>query len=454
MTTRPLYQVFRDGIDYHNDPSGGAQDSELRGSYGDYEEAKRAAKKDLTDEWDKDFFETYAEVENGGQTGLFQVNATCPEGEVMTVYIKKVDRPVPPSENDSVSTQTTQQAVMNADKAKTPTQKTNTPTSNTSTNSTIPSTGATIYHVFRHGSNDHQDSSGDTEGTKLRNSWWTYEAAVGSAKEDLIREYGSRDAFTEYHEEEEGDTGLFEVKAESKMKYKYHVYIEKGTISVPPPEHPFSAKVLPLSAPSTEAAPLAPPAPPSAHPTHARPSPPPAPVPQAARPSPSAVSNPATIMQRQIPLPTKGYIILRTDHPHWKDEEGNMSLEDETVYLPIAEANKAASRQLDEVEGRGWSDQDDDDDWQSEYERDERFVDDCFVGSVRLYRDDLDQVDIEVREMDISWPAQSALSLVQHLKRPSSSTVDTSGAGAAPEVQKRRRIDVGDAEVVDMTGLD
>lgn len=69
-------------------PMNPTDDESTHGSFATYEEAKAAAKRNLINEWDRSFFETYQESEHGDYSGGFEVFATCPEGEEMTVYIE------------------------------------------------------------------------------------------------------------------------------------------------------------------------------------------------------------------------------------------------------------------------------------------------------------------------------------------------------------------------------
>jgi hypothetical protein len=59
--------------------------TELRGTYATEALAKAAAKRDLLDEWDREFFELYKE-DYDGHRGVYDVYAEFPEGEAMGVY--------------------------------------------------------------------------------------------------------------------------------------------------------------------------------------------------------------------------------------------------------------------------------------------------------------------------------------------------------------------------------
>ena len=80
-----LYHVMRESIDYHNDPSGGSIDTEVRGSYTSLSEANEAARSDLLNEWGRDFFDEYEEEIEDGKV---KVHCICPEGEEMNVFIE------------------------------------------------------------------------------------------------------------------------------------------------------------------------------------------------------------------------------------------------------------------------------------------------------------------------------------------------------------------------------
>ncbi|KFY10328.1 hypothetical protein V491_07704 [Pseudogymnoascus sp. VKM F-3775] len=81
-----VYHVIQETIDYHNDRHGGAQNTAVKGTYVSLEKANEAARKELLQEWDMDFFEEYDE---GMANGLVTINAICPKGEHMNVYVKR-----------------------------------------------------------------------------------------------------------------------------------------------------------------------------------------------------------------------------------------------------------------------------------------------------------------------------------------------------------------------------
>jgi hypothetical protein len=71
---RTMYIVTRETIDYHNDPRGGLQDTDIVGIFSSRNEANKVARTDLLNEWSMDFFESY-EVEE--EDGFVTVTATC-----------------------------------------------------------------------------------------------------------------------------------------------------------------------------------------------------------------------------------------------------------------------------------------------------------------------------------------------------------------------------------------
>jgi len=83
---RKVYYVTRESIDYHNDRYGSIQDTAVVGTFFSRKEANQAARADLLNEWNMDFFESY-EVEE--EDGLVTVTAVCPEGEEMTVTVEE-----------------------------------------------------------------------------------------------------------------------------------------------------------------------------------------------------------------------------------------------------------------------------------------------------------------------------------------------------------------------------
>src|SRR5271155_5739220 len=83
---RKVYYVTRESIDYHNDRHGSIQDTDVVGTFFSRKEANQAARTDLLNDWNMDFFESY-EVEE--EDGLVKVTAVCPEGEEMTVTVEE-----------------------------------------------------------------------------------------------------------------------------------------------------------------------------------------------------------------------------------------------------------------------------------------------------------------------------------------------------------------------------
>jgi hypothetical protein len=81
-----VYHVSRHTIDYHHDPEGGLQDTEIKGTFLSLAKANECARRDLLDEWDEDFFEEYEETVHDG---MVTIKTNCPEGEEMNVYVEK-----------------------------------------------------------------------------------------------------------------------------------------------------------------------------------------------------------------------------------------------------------------------------------------------------------------------------------------------------------------------------
>lgn len=83
---RKIYHVTRETIDYHNDYYGGLRDTAVVGTFFSRKKANQAAREDLLNDWDIDWFESY-EVDE--EDGLVTVTAVCPEGEEMTVTVEE-----------------------------------------------------------------------------------------------------------------------------------------------------------------------------------------------------------------------------------------------------------------------------------------------------------------------------------------------------------------------------
>src|SRR5690242_15195994 len=81
---KTLYHVLRETIDYHNDPNGGLQDTEIRGTFTSLLDANDAVRNDLLSDWGRDFFTEY---EEDIEDGMLKIHSICPEGEEMNVYI-------------------------------------------------------------------------------------------------------------------------------------------------------------------------------------------------------------------------------------------------------------------------------------------------------------------------------------------------------------------------------
>ena len=78
-----VYHVSRHTIDYHH---GGIQDKAIKGTFLSLAKANECARRDLVDEWGKDFFEEYKETVHNG---MVSIRTSCPEGEEMNVYVDK-----------------------------------------------------------------------------------------------------------------------------------------------------------------------------------------------------------------------------------------------------------------------------------------------------------------------------------------------------------------------------
>ncbi len=69
------------------------EDTEVRASFWTLEEANAAVRRDLLKEHKREWFTEYEE-DDEEEDGVVKINATCPEGETMTVYVEK--KPAPP----------------------------------------------------------------------------------------------------------------------------------------------------------------------------------------------------------------------------------------------------------------------------------------------------------------------------------------------------------------------
>jgi hypothetical protein len=82
LASQKVYHVKRETTNEYNDCG-----MEIRGTYSSLCEANKAARKDLLSEWGDDYFEEYRVKE---EDGMVTVEATCPEGEVMTVTVEEM----------------------------------------------------------------------------------------------------------------------------------------------------------------------------------------------------------------------------------------------------------------------------------------------------------------------------------------------------------------------------
>jgi hypothetical protein len=83
VKSKYLYHVLRHTVQEFG------EGTEIQGVYWSLEEANQAARTNLTDEWDLSFFDEYTEEEDEDD-GSVVIEATCPEGETMRVYIEKI----------------------------------------------------------------------------------------------------------------------------------------------------------------------------------------------------------------------------------------------------------------------------------------------------------------------------------------------------------------------------
>lgn len=80
-----VYHVSRHSIDPHNEFDGGMEDTEIRGTYLSLAKANEAARGDLMEEFDMDYFEEYEETVSNG---MVTIRAVGLEGEE-NVYVEK-----------------------------------------------------------------------------------------------------------------------------------------------------------------------------------------------------------------------------------------------------------------------------------------------------------------------------------------------------------------------------
>lgn len=91
MSTQPafIYHVVRNT----DDPNQGGSSSDIVGSYWTLAEANAVARNDLISGWGKEFFQDYGEEVD--RQGMVSISGQCPEGEVITVVVRKKPAPKP-----------------------------------------------------------------------------------------------------------------------------------------------------------------------------------------------------------------------------------------------------------------------------------------------------------------------------------------------------------------------
>ena len=181
--------MTRETIDYHNDRHGGLQDTSVVGIFSSRNEANKAARADLLNEWSIDFFETY-EVEE--DDGLVVVTAICPEGEEMTVTVQE----------------TPNKMSLGAKKSS-------------------KSTTRKVYHVIRKTIDYHHDEHGGIQDTAVVGTFFSRKEANQVARTDLLKDW-DRDFFESYEVEEED--GFVQVTAICPEGEEMTVTVEEGQL--------------------------------------------------------------------------------------------------------------------------------------------------------------------------------------------------------------------------------
>ena len=187
-----MYIVTRETIDYHGDPRGGIHDNAVVGVFSSRNEANKAARADLLNNWYMDFFESY-EVEE--EDGLVTVTAVCPEGEEMTVTVKKAPNKTSLSPKKSSKS------------SKSATRK--------------------VYYVTRETIDYHNDYNGGIQDTAVIGTFSSRKKANQAARTDLLNEW-SMDFFESYEVEEED--GLVKVTALCPEGEEMTVTVEEGQL--------------------------------------------------------------------------------------------------------------------------------------------------------------------------------------------------------------------------------
>jgi hypothetical protein len=184
-----MYIVTRETIDYHNNPRGGLHDTAIFGTFSSRNEANKAARTNLLNDWDMDFFESY-EVEE--EDGLVTVRASCPEGEEMTVKVEKARNKMLPGPKSSKSAM------------------------------------RKVYHVTRETIDYHNDCHGDIQDTALVGTFFSRKEANQAARTDLLNDW-DKDFFESYEVEEED--GLVKVTAVCPEGEEMTVTVEEGRLN-------------------------------------------------------------------------------------------------------------------------------------------------------------------------------------------------------------------------------
>jgi hypothetical protein len=190
-----MYIVTRETIDYHNDPRGGMQDTAIVGMFSSRKEANKAARTDLLNEWNMDFFESY-EIEE--EDGFVTVTAICPEGEEMTVTVKKA-----PNKMSLGPKKSSKSAVRK------------------------------VYYVTRETIDYHNDPRGGMQDTAVVGTFFSRKEANQAARTDLLNEW-NMDFFESYEVEEED--GLVTVTAICPEGEEMTVTVEEGQLDEVPDE--------------------------------------------------------------------------------------------------------------------------------------------------------------------------------------------------------------------------
>src|SRR5271154_710812 len=186
---RTMYIVTRETIDYHNDPRGGLQDNDIVGIFPSRNKANKAARADLLNEWNMDFFESY-EVEE--EDGLVTVTAICPEGEEMTVTVKEA-----PNKMSLGPKKFSKSAARK------------------------------VYYVTRESIDYHNDRHGSIQDTAVVGTFFSRKEANQAARADLLNEW-NMDFFESYEVEEED--GLVKVTAVCPEGEEMTVTVEEGQL--------------------------------------------------------------------------------------------------------------------------------------------------------------------------------------------------------------------------------